>query len=54
MHCGLERLVALPVAVGFLDDDAAFDEQTLDDQIDVEARILGVPDAQSDVLEVAE
>ena len=54
VHRALEALVAVPVAVGFLDDDAAFQEQALEHLVDVEFRVLGVGDAERHVLEIAE
>ena len=54
VHRGLELLVAIPVAIRLLHDDAALEEQLLQHRLDVEARILGVARAQGDVFEVAE
>ena len=54
VHRRLERLVALPVAVGLLDDDAALEQQPLEHLADVELLVLGVAHAERDVLEIAE
>ena len=54
MHRRLERLVAIPVAVRFLDDDAALEQQALQHLADVETLVLGVLNAQRDVFEIAE
>src|SRR6185312_15295914 len=53
VHRRLEALVALPVAVRLLDDDAALQQQPLQHLADVELLVLGVTDAERDVLEVA-
>ena len=52
VHGGLEFLVALPVAVGLLDDDAALEQQPLQDPGDVEDVVAGVSDPEGDVLEI--
>jgi len=54
VHGGLEILVALPVAVGLLDDDAALQQQLFQDLADVELGVAGVAHADGDVFEVAE
>jgi hypothetical protein len=54
VHGRLEILVAAPVAIGLLDDEAALEQQPLDDRLNVEGRVLGLADAKGDVLEVAE
>ena len=54
VHGGLEILVALPVAVGLLHDDAALEQQPLQHLADVELRMARVPHPDCDVLEVAE
>ena len=54
VHGGLEGLVAVPVTVGLLDDDAALEQQALQHGLDVELFVLGVAHAEGDVLEVAE
>src|SRR5438270_912702 len=54
VHRRLERLVTIPVAVRFLDDDAAFEQQALEYFADVEFFVIGVAHAERDVLEVAE
>ena len=51
---GLELLVALPVAVRLLHDDAALEQQALEHLADVELVVLRVAHAERDVLEVAE
>ena len=54
VHGGLEFLVAFPVAIGFLDDDAALEQQAFQHGPDVELLVFGVPHTQRHVLEVAE
>jgi hypothetical protein len=54
VHRRLEALVAIPVAVGLLDHDAALQQQAFEHQLDVELFVLGVAHAEGDVLEVAE
>ena len=54
VHRRLEGLVPIPVAVGFLDDDAALQQQPLEDFGNVEFFIAGVAYAERDVLEIAE
>ena len=54
VHGRLEFLVALPVAIGLLDDDAALEQQTLQHRPDVELLEFGVAHTQRHVLEVAE
>ena len=54
VHRRLELLVAIPVAIGFLDHDAALQQQAFENFPDVELRILGVAHAQRNVLEIAE
>jgi len=54
VHGGLEALVAVPVAVGFLDDDATLEQQALQYRLDVEFFVVCVAHAEGDVLEVAE
>jgi hypothetical protein len=54
VHAGLELLVALPIAVGFLHDDRALEQQSLEHPGDVELRVAGIAHAEGDVLEVAE
>src|SRR6185295_11392133 len=54
VHADLEFLVALPVAVGLLDDDRALQQQALEHAVDVELLVLRVLYAERDVLEVAE
>lgn len=54
VHGGLEAFVAVPVAVGFFDDDTAFKKQFLQHQADVELGIFGVFHAEGDVFEIAE
>ena len=53
VHRGLEALVALPVAIGFLDHDAALEQQAFEHRLDVELVVLRVTHAERDVLEVA-
>jgi hypothetical protein len=54
VHGRLEALVALPVAIGLLDDDAALEQQALEHELDVELFVLRVAHAEGHVLEVAE
>jgi len=54
VHGPLEFLVAVPVAVGLLDNDAALEQQALQHLLYVEGGVLGIAHAQCDVLEVAE
>ncbi len=54
VHGRLEALVAVPVAIGFLDDDAALEEQTLENELDVELFVVRVAHTQGHVLEVTE
>ena len=54
MHNRLEFLVAFPVAIGFFDDHAAFYQQALEHQVDIEFFYPGVAHAQRHVLEIAE
>ncbi len=54
VHRRLERLVAVPVAIRLLDDDAALEQQALEHLADVELLVIGVADAERDVLEIAE
>ncbi|CUJ77982.1 Uncharacterised protein [Achromobacter dolens] len=53
VHRRLEFLVALPVAIGLLDHDAALEQQALQHRADVELLVLGVAHAKRHVLEVA-
>ena len=53
MHAAFEVLEAIPVAVGFLHHDVAFQQQPLEDFADVEGRVAGIAHADGDVLEVA-
>ena len=54
MHAGFERLVALPVTVRLLDDNAALQQQPLQHLLHVELGVLGVAHPQREVLEIAE
>ncbi|MDR8956056.1 hypothetical protein FEP76_04572 [Burkholderia multivorans] len=54
VHRRLEALVAIPVAIGFLHDDAALQQQLFEHGLDVEFLVLRVAYAERDVLEVAE
>ncbi|CUJ14593.1 Uncharacterised protein [Achromobacter xylosoxidans] len=53
VHRRLEFLVALPVAIGLLDHDAALEQQAFQHRPDVELLVLGVAHAKRHVLEVA-
>jgi hypothetical protein len=46
--------VAAPVGVGLLDEQLALVQEPFQDEVDVELAIVGVPDADCDVLEVDE
>jgi len=46
VHRPLEGLVAFPVAIGFLDDDAALEQQALEHALDVELVVLRVAHAE--------
>jgi hypothetical protein len=46
--------VAAPVGVGLLDEQLAFVEQALEDEVHVELAVVGVTDADGDVLEIDE
>src|SRR5438445_9448720 len=50
----LKRLVALEIAVGFLDHDLALEQQTLEHLADVERGKVRVMRAQRDVFQVEE
>ena len=52
VHRGLESLVALPVTVSLLDDDAALEQQPFEHRLDVELVVLCIANAERDVLEV--
>ncbi|MBB5457634.1 hypothetical protein HDG33_001269 [Paraburkholderia sp. Cpub6] len=54
VHRAFEALVTIPVAIRFLDDDAALQQQALEHQLDVELVVLRVAHAKRDILEVAE
>src|SRR5215475_2192216 len=54
MHAGFERLVALPVTVRLLNNNAALQQQPLQHLLHVELGVLGVAHAQREVLEIAE
>ena len=54
VHRRLERLVAVPVAVRLLDDDAALEQQALEHLRRCRTSRIGVAHAERDVLEVAE
>jgi len=45
VQAALEILVAIEIAIGFLDDDVALEQQTLEHFFDVETRVLGVASA---------
>jgi hypothetical protein len=54
VHRRAEFLVAFPVAVGFLDDDAALEQKSLQHLVDVELRVARLAHAERDVFEIAE
>ncbi len=54
MQIALEDLVAVEVAVGFLDDDVALEQEAFEDFLNFEAGVIGVERPEGDVLEVEE
>ena len=54
MHGRLEVLVAIPVAVGLLDDNVALEQQTFQYFLYVKGGVLGIAHTERNVLEVAE
>ena len=50
----LKRLVTVEIAVGFLDDDVALEQQTLEHLADVERGKLRIMRAERDVFQVEE
>ena len=54
VHAGFELLVTLPIAIGFLYDDGAFEQQALENPGDVEFLVARIADTQCDVFEIAE
>jgi hypothetical protein len=54
VHRRFETFIAVPVAVGFLDHDAALEQQAFEDRLDVEFLVIRIAHAECDVLEVAE
>ncbi|MPM85697.1 hypothetical protein SDC9_132778 [bioreactor metagenome] len=54
VHRGLEALVAIPVAIGLLDHDAALEQQALEHALDVELVVLGIAHAERNVFEITE
>ena len=53
VHALLESFVTVPVAVGFLGDDAAFQQQAFQHQPDVEDLVPAFTDADGDIFEIA-
>ena len=53
VHGPLEALVAVPIAIRFLDHDAAFEQQPIQYLVDVELRVFCVGHAERDVFEIA-
>jgi hypothetical protein len=54
VHRSLEALVAVPVAIRLLHDDAAFQQQPFENQLDVEFLVFRVAHAERNVFEIAE
>jgi len=54
VHRRLEALVAIPVAIGFLDHDAALEQQAFEHALDVELVVFRITHTERHVLEVAE
>lgn len=54
VHCAFETLIAIPVAIRFLYDNAALEQQTFEHQLDIKLVVLRVAHAQRDIFEVAE
>ncbi|MBB5400919.1 hypothetical protein HDG41_002974 [Paraburkholderia sp. JPY162] len=54
VHGPFETLVAIPVAIRLLDDDAALQQQALEYKLDIELVVFRVAHAKRDILEVAE
>ena len=54
VHGPLEFLVPVPVAIGLLDHDTAFQQQPFQHQLHVEFRNLRVAHTQRHILEIAE
>ena len=52
MQVALKRLVALEVAVSFLDDDMPLEQQPFEHLLNVERRVVGIVGAERDVLQV--
>ena len=53
VHLRLEFFIAIPIAVSFLDHDAALHQQAFQHARDIEFRVLGIAHAERDVFEVA-
>ncbi len=54
VHRRLERLVAIPVAISLLYNDAALEQEAFKHRLDVEFFIFRVAHAERDIFEVAE
>jgi hypothetical protein len=54
MHDTLELFVAIPVAIRLLRDDAALDQQPLQDQLNIKFSVFGISYSQRDIFEIAE
>ncbi len=52
VHAWFELFVALPVTIGLFHDDAAFEQQFFQHQLNVELGVLGVANAKRDVFEI--
>ena len=52
VEVAFERFVAVEVAIGFLDDDVAFEQQAFEDFLDAERRVAGVERAARDVASI--
>src|SRR5438128_1257647 len=54
VHGRLEYLVSLPVAIGLLDDNRAFQQQAFQDPGDIELVVPRIAYAEGNVLEITE
>ena len=53
VHGGLEGLVAIPIAIRFLEHDTALEQQALKHRLDIELFVLGIAYAERNVFKVA-
>jgi hypothetical protein len=54
VHGAFEILVTLPVAIGFLDNNVALDQQALEDLVNLKAGEFCIAHTQGDVFEITE